>query len=183
MFLDSAGLFTTVSFKCSKQTCWCYLMCHYITRPADKNWNRCYTGAINLGFDFVFTTFPFPNKTCTKHLCILNYWRWPLRHILSSRTAEKDSRCALSNVNGMFSYCCRCSAPRLKQTLLSWVPVLSWLPHYSFRENAIGDLISGCSVGIMHLPQGLCVWNSRGNAILHQPTAQDKKQGQMVGEM
>ncbi|XP_026223455.1 solute carrier family 26 member 6-like [Anabas testudineus] len=49
----------------------------------------------------------------------------------------------------------RCSVSRLKLMVLSWVPVLSWLPHYPIKENIMGDLISGCSVAIMHLSQGL----------------------------
>ncbi|XP_029288233.1 solute carrier family 26 member 6, like 1 isoform X2 [Cottoperca gobio] len=38
---------------------------------------------------------------------------------------------------------------------MSSLPVLYWLPKYSVWDYGMPDLISGISVGIMHLPQGL----------------------------
>uniref|UniRef100_A0A6I8P922 Solute carrier family 26 member 6 n=1 Tax=Ornithorhynchus anatinus TaxID=9258 RepID=A0A6I8P922_ORNAN len=42
-----------------------------------------------------------------------------------------------------------------KSLLLRFFPLLSWLPRYPVKEWLLGDVVSGLSVGIVHLPQGL----------------------------
>uniref|UniRef100_A0A669P1K4 Solute carrier family 26 member 6 n=1 Tax=Phasianus colchicus TaxID=9054 RepID=A0A669P1K4_PHACC len=49
----------------------------------------------------------------------------------------------------------RCSASTAKSLLFRFLPVLRWLPRYPVKDWLLGDIASGFSVGIMHLPQGL----------------------------
>uniref|UniRef100_A0A8D0GGE1 Solute carrier family 26 member 6 n=1 Tax=Sphenodon punctatus TaxID=8508 RepID=A0A8D0GGE1_SPHPU len=48
-----------------------------------------------------------------------------------------------------------CSGSAAKTLLFRFLPILAWLPRYPVKEWLLGDIISGFSVGIMHLPQGL----------------------------
>ncbi|XP_006873719.1 PREDICTED: solute carrier family 26 member 6 [Chrysochloris asiatica] len=49
----------------------------------------------------------------------------------------------------------KCSRARARALLFRYLPVLYWLPRYSVRDWLLGDLLSGLSVAIMQLPQGL----------------------------
>ncbi|KAM6980729.1 solute carrier family 26 member 6, like 1 [Aplochiton taeniatus] len=49
----------------------------------------------------------------------------------------------------------RCTVPKLKRIALGNLPLLYWLPKYSIWDYGMSDLISGISVGIMHLPQSM----------------------------
>ncbi|NWV14203.1 S26A6 protein, partial [Ptilonorhynchus violaceus] len=49
----------------------------------------------------------------------------------------------------------RCSGSTAKSLLFRFLPFLRWLPRYPIKDWLLGDIVSGFSVGIMHLPQGL----------------------------
>ena len=39
--------------------------------------------------------------------------------------------------------------------IVSTVPVVQWLSQYNWREDTLPDIISGLTVAIMHIPQGM----------------------------
>lgn len=43
----------------------------------------------------------------------------------------------------------------LLSILHNLIPITLWLPNYDLRNNLVGDLISGFTVSIMHIPQGM----------------------------
>ncbi|NWX58074.1 S26A6 protein, partial [Promerops cafer] len=49
----------------------------------------------------------------------------------------------------------RCSGSAAKSLVFRFLPFLRWLPRYPIKDWLLGDIVSGFSVGIMHLPQGL----------------------------
>uniref|UniRef100_A0A1Y1LEY7 STAS domain-containing protein n=1 Tax=Photinus pyralis TaxID=7054 RepID=A0A1Y1LEY7_PHOPY len=44
---------------------------------------------------------------------------------------------------------------KAKSCIFNTVPILKWLPRYNWRKNIAGDLASGLTIAIMHIPQGM----------------------------
>ncbi|VDK42037.1 unnamed protein product [Anisakis simplex] len=39
--------------------------------------------------------------------------------------------------------------------IVSFIPIVGWLPDYRWKRNLMGDFMAGITVGIMHVPQGI----------------------------
>ncbi|KAG5891410.1 hypothetical protein JTB14_031477 [Gonioctena quinquepunctata] len=54
------------------------------------------------------------------------------------------------------SFCKKtCGSIRPVSCLKKTIPVLSWLPEYNWKRSFSGDIVSGLTVAIMHIPQGM----------------------------
>lgn len=52
------------------------------------------------------------------------------------------------------SICSRIQNVKPKSIFLSVFPLFAWLSQYNVKSDLVGDLVSGCTVAIMHIPQG-----------------------------
>lgn len=48
-----------------------------------------------------------------------------------------------------------CKSIRPLDCFLNRIPLLRWLPEYSWKKSLISDIISGITVAVMHIPQGM----------------------------
>ncbi|XP_069062328.1 solute carrier family 26 member 6-like [Pleurodeles waltl] len=80
------------------------------------------------------------------------------RHVLSEADLEEFApRCQQRRLSlkSRVKVKLRCSGSSVKVFLLKFIPLLRWLPRYPAKQWLVGDILSGISVGIMQLPQGL----------------------------
>ncbi|CAJ0571320.1 unnamed protein product, partial [Mesorhabditis spiculigera] len=62
-------------------------------------------------------------------------------------------RAARDHAKGFLIGCV--SGPAIWARFCRLLPILSWLPTYSIRENLFGDVMGGLTVGILQVPQGI----------------------------
>ncbi|XP_036733455.2 solute carrier family 26 member 6 isoform X3 [Manis pentadactyla] len=77
------------------------------------------------------------------------------RPVLSQGQLEALGRRGLAPGTRRWRPRLQCSRARARALLLQHLPVLAWLPQYPVHTWLLGDLLSGLSVAIMQLPQGL----------------------------
>lgn len=91
------------------------------------------------------------NHLLNKMVKSVNIFQTPLVVFIQSQNNHPGN-------NGMLqlkSSCCRsCSETSFKNIFFGLFPIMNWLPKYKWKNQLFGDIMSGCTVAIMHIPQG-----------------------------
>jgi len=64
---------------------------------------------------------------------------------------------AASPIGGTWNYIKKYYTPTpafFKRQLFKRIPFLEWIQHYNIKEWLVPDIISGLTIGIVHIPQG-----------------------------
>ncbi|KAK2716702.1 prestin-like isoform X2 [Artemia franciscana] len=61
----------------------------------------------------------------------------------------------LKKATNYLGSCCTCSSKRARKIVETKLPVTEWLPRYDWLRDLKWDIISGITVAVMHIPQGL----------------------------
>lgn len=68
---------------------------------------------------------------------------------------DDDKNCATGCLDSLQQWCRETTSNVFrKKTLYKRLPILTWLPKYN-RNDFIGDLVAGITVGLTVIPQGL----------------------------
>ena len=84
---------------------------------------------------------------------VLSSDEWKARYPRLPRRKNKDvssinwnQLCPSNQLSDTFS---------VKKSILGFVPILSWLPRYRWKEDTANDLVAGLTVAVMHIPQAM----------------------------
>ncbi|XP_018576245.1 sulfate transporter isoform X2 [Anoplophora glabripennis] len=50
---------------------------------------------------------------------------------------------------------CKREELNIKNVILRTIPIMQWMPHYRWKTSFLSDVISGFTVAVMHIPQGM----------------------------
>ena len=69
-------------------------------------------------------------------------------------TTEDKSKTISQRLRELARKHCMPSGPCVKKSLLSCFPFIGIMRQYNLRQDLLNDIITGLTIGIMHLPQG-----------------------------
>ncbi|XP_077434848.1 sulfate transporter [Vanacampus margaritifer] len=75
--------------------------------------------------------------------------------LILERVPEEAGESCQTMLSRRFRKHCSCSQQTIKSKVLSFIPILKWLPHYQLKEWLLGDVMSGLIVGILLVPQSI----------------------------